>query len=335
MSIINQALQKAQREQLKHLQQETPSLLSASRARAPRRYWLALPLGLLTLLGLVGLRYVGPIQTPGVGAARQALPAAPSVLPLPPAAVQTGEVAAPSEPLRPPPRGERASLPAPSEALLTEETPIRTAFSPAALATPPMPPAPPPLPIPAAVPALSVAVPNVVPPGASGTVEAARAVALHQRALQAQEAGALTRAITLLEQAVQLDPTAKSAYNSLGNVYYQQRRYHQALAMYHKALALDPDYLKARTNLGSTYMQLALDTHALEALHQALRVDSTSSLVHYNLACVYARRGESAMAAQYLQQAITLEPQARTWAQTDADFARVRMTPDVQALLGP
>ena len=54
----------------------------------------------------------------------------------------------------------------------------------------------------------------------------------------------LTRALTLLEQAIKLDPTAKAAYNSLGNVYYQQRRYQQALAMYQKALAIDPDYAK-------------------------------------------------------------------------------------------
>ena len=334
MSIINQALQKAQREQLKHLQQEAPSRLPALRARAPRRYWLALPLALLVLAGLAGLRYVWRFQTPLEGV-RQAAPAAPQVLPPPPTAAQTGEVAAPSEPPLPPPRVEGASPPSPSEVLLTEETPIRTALSSAALTTPSVPATPPPLPIPAAGPVLPVAAPNVVPHGAPETVEAARAVALLQRALQAQEAGALTRALTLLEQAVQLDPTAKTAYNSLGNVYYQQRRYQQALAMYQKALALDPGYIKARTNLGSTYMQLAMDTQAIEALHQALRIDSTSSLAYYNLACVYARRGESATAAQYLQQAITLEPQARTWAQTDADFARVRMTPDVQALLGP
>ena len=35
------------------------------------------------------------------------------------------------------------------------------------------------------------------------------------------------------------------------------------------------------------------------------------------------------MTAQYLQQAIALEPQARTWAHTDADFALVRTAPEV------
>jgi type II secretory pathway component PulC len=162
-----------------------------------------------------------------------------------------------------------------------------------------------------------------------------RAQVLVQRAAAAQERKELTRALTLLEQAIKLDPTAKAAYNSLGNVYYQQGRYQQALAMYQKALAIDPDYAKARTNLGSTYMQLTMDMRAIDELQKVLRADSSHSLAYYNLACVYARSGNSTMAAQYLQQAIMLEPQARTWAQTDTDFARVRTAPEVQQLLGP
>jgi tetratricopeptide (TPR) repeat protein len=176
---------------------------------------------------------------------------------------------------------------------------------------------------------------SMVPPVAPTPVEVARAQALVERAAAAQESKELTRALTLLEQAIKLDPTAKAAYNSLGNVYYQQRRYQQALAMYQKALAIDPDYVKARTNLGSTYMQLAMDTRAIDELQKVLQADSSYSLAYYNLACVYARSGNSTMAAQYLQQAIVLEPQARTWAQTDVDFARMRTAPEVQQLLGP
>jgi len=166
-------------------------------------------------------------------------------------------------------------------------------------------------------------------------LETNRAQALVQRAVAAQEAGDLIRAMSLLEQAMKLDPTAKAAYNSLGNVYYQQRRYQQAIAMYHKALSIDPDYAKARNNLGSTYMKLAMDARAIEELQRALQADSSYSLTYYNLACVYARGGDSTTAAQYLQQAIVLEPQARTWARTDADFASVRTAPEVQQLLGP
>ena len=52
MSIINQALQKAQREQLRHRQQEMPYRLPTQMARAPHRRWLlALP-GLVAAVGV-------------------------------------------------------------------------------------------------------------------------------------------------------------------------------------------------------------------------------------------------------------------------------------------
>jgi hypothetical protein len=70
-------------------------------------------------------------------------------------------------------------------------------------------------------------------------------------------------------------------------------------------------------------------------LHKAIQADSGYGLAYYNLACVYARAGDSTLAAQYLEQAMTLEPQARLWAQTDDDFTPVRATPVVQRLLGP
>jgi Tfp pilus assembly protein PilF len=157
---------------------------------------------------------------------------------------------------------------------------------------------------------------------------------LFNRAIEAQEAGDLERARALLEETVQRDPSLKGAYNSLGNLYYQQQQYQQAIVMYERALQLDPDYAKARNNLGSTYLRLAMDDRAFTELHKALEADSTYGLAYYNLACVYARAGDSTTAAQYLQQAIALEPQARIWAQSDDDFGPVRGAPIIQKLLG-
>ncbi len=334
MSIINQALQKAQREQLRHSQQEMPYRLSAQRTRAPRRRWLLALLGLVAAVGVGATLHAwfliptGRVPVP----TELASTSSPLVTPIPPA---TPLPATPVvEPGTEPPLPERHARPLP---LGSEPPPLAPVV--ASADTPPMPIAidstppltgPPPTPPSAAMP-----LPRVAPPAVPAPAEVARAQALVQRAAAAQEAKELPRALTLLEQAIKLDPTAKAAYNSLGNVYYQQQHYQQALAMYQKALAIDPDYAKARTNLGSTYMQLAMDTRAIDELQKALRTDSSYSLAYYNLACVYARSGNSTMAAQYLQQAIALEPQARTWAQTDADFARVRTAPEVQQFLGP
>ena len=332
MSIINQALQKAQREQLRHSQQEMPYRLPGQWTRAPRRRWLLAPLGLVAAVGVGATLHAWfltptgrvPMLTELVTTSSPLVISVPQATPLPATPVVQTDTESPLP--------EPHASPLPSD---SEPPPLAPVV--ASADTPPMPTdstPPPTAPVPTP-PSVAMPLPRVVPPVAPAAVEAARAQALVQRAAAAQEAKELTRALTLLEQAIKLDPTAKAAYNSLGNVYYQQRRYQQALTMYQKALAIDPDYVKARTNLGSTYMQLAMDTRAIDELQKVLQTDSSYSLAYYNLACVYARSGNSTMAAQYLQQAIVLEPQARTWAQTDVDFARMRTAPEVQQLLGP
>ncbi|MCZ6876015.1 MAG: tetratricopeptide repeat protein [bacterium] len=157
---------------------------------------------------------------------------------------------------------------------------------------------------------------------------------LFQQAVRLQENGQILQTVTLLQQAVKLDSTFKEARNKLGNLYYKQQKYHQALAHFQQVLKIDPDDVKARNNLGSTYLKLEMDEEAREALHQAVNTDYTYGLAYYNLACVYARAGDSVTAVQYLRHAMTIEPRARNWAQTDADFTRVRNTPELRQLLG-
>lgn len=351
MSIINQALQKAQREQLVHNRQEMAYQLPGQFARVSRRLWLWLPLGLVAAVGVGATlhawlmpsasRLPVRLERPET-AARMAVPASPTTPAAPLPAEQVDQPGA--EPVLPAlaayalrPVSE-TSPPAATLLVDSAPAPVASASAPvtAVVPVPRVTPAPRPAMVsePPAKPP-DVPVNSLHPAATPAPLETDRAQGLVLRAVAAQEAGDLKRAMSLLDQAVKLDPTAKAAYNSLGNVYYQQQRYQQALALYYKALAIDPDYAKARNNLGSTYMRLAMDERAIEELQRALRADSSYGLAYYNLACVYARGSDSATAAQYLRQAIALEPQARSWAQTDADFASVRTAPEVQQLLGP
>jgi hypothetical protein len=336
MSIINQALKKAQRERLLHEAQGVRHLVRLGPARRSRR-WSWTTMGCAVALGTGVAMYAWMTtavwRTP--------------VTANPPATTQAPRLTAPLTP----------AVPAPAMSLPQTVLQRLPTTVPAAPRMPPLPAGQPPAdkpllarvedaqprPIPAA--ARSV---EVLPPDLSRSVTASgvastgsappdrvRAQALFNQALATQEAGEAERALTLLQQAVELDPALKAAYNSLGNLYYQQELYQQAVAMYEKALAIDPAYAKARNNLGNTYMRLAMDDRALVELQKALQADGTYGLAYYNLACLYARADNGETAAQYLQQAIALEPQARLWAQTDDDFAWVRTTPVMQKLLEP
>ena len=126
-----------------------------------------------------------------------------------------------------------------------------------------------------------------------------------------------------------------AGYVSRGNALYRQGEYQGAIDMYQTALALNPVDVKARNNLGSAYLQLAMDDHATAAFQEVLRLDSSYSLAYYNLACVQARAGNVQNAAAFLRQAIAIAPEARDWARTDDDFARVRGALEFRQLLEP
>lgn len=335
MSIINQALKKAQREQLLRETQGIRHLVHLPAPSHPRRWFLTTAGGAVALgagVILYGWLTTAAGRTP-IAARPQATAPQPTVaVPLTPTvpslAMPAQQAGVPWLPI-PTPAEPRLPLP-----LSGVWPPVDHPFMARGEDARP-PPAVQPV-TRGVLPGMSrsVAVFEAVPTGPEQP-DYTSARTLFNRALASQAAGDQAHAVTLLQQAVGLDPTLKTAYNSLGNLYYQQQQYQQAVAMYQQALAIDPDYAKARNNLGNTYLRLAMDDRALVELQQALQADSTYGLAYYNLACVYARAGDSDAAAQYLQQAIALEPQARIWAHTDADFAQVRTTPVMQQLLGP
>lgn len=323
MSIINQALKKAQREQLLHEKPHKPYALQGGLPR-PYRGWWRIGAGCLVILGASTMLY-GWLQSPIQQAEKRQRPriarqASAPVLPrpaTPPPITPDPVPTTPADPVVSPTPAPLRPTPAatPGDHMTTS---ARRPEQPALL----------PLPTPQVVASAAPSAPSPVP-------VRARAQDLLQQATDLQERGQLTQAATLLQQAVAIDSTFKEAYNKLGNLYYKQQAYRQALDIFQKALAIDPDDAKARNNLGSTYLQLDMDQQARDVLHQAITIDPTYGLAYYNLACVYARAGDSTATVEYLKHAITIEPQARDWAQTDNDFRRVRNTLAFRQLLGP
>ena len=332
MSMINRALKKAQRERLLHEAQTVPHLTRLTPSpRHPGRWWLV-TIGVVSLSVVALYAWLATPEQRATGAAgpqgvTTPLPVSthrrPSASPITvqPSVVAMARDASPGvPPLRPSSSRAKvrpAATPQPTTSPPSTDVQRRVALA-------PKPPAPSTL-------ALSTLAPK--PPAPSPKARA-RARRLFNQAVESREAGQRTRALSLLHQVIRLDPALKVAYNSLGNLYYQQQQYQRALTMYQQALSIDPHDVKARNNSGSAYLRLQKDERAREEFHKALQADSAYGLAYYNLACVHARAGDSATAVQYLQQAIRLEPQARTWAQTDDDFARVRPAPEMQHRLG-
>jgi tetratricopeptide (TPR) repeat protein len=316
MSIITQALKKAQHEQrLQQPQRAQYGSLMPVRPQAQRRWSLRRAAG-PTLVGVTLLFGVGIVayiwQT-----VRDPLPIAMTVPAAPPSAAESGLAFQVT-----PAPGPELLEPLPLEALPPAAPRRRTDL--ATLSPIPERPAPETAPSPAQPRA----------PTMSTAAKRARAQQQFDSGTEAYKAGALDEAEIFLQQAIALDPTLKHAFNGLGNLYYQREAYEPALSMYQKALDLDPDYITARNNLGNTYMQLDMSVKAIAELTKAILADSEAGLAYYNMACVYARTSEPEKAIRYLEMAIVREPEARHWAKTDTDFTAVRSTSAFQKLLG-
>ena len=72
---------------------------------------------------------------------------------------------------------------------------------------------------------------------------------------------------------------------------------------------------------------------AVKHLSKALDLAPKSAHIQYCLAAAHARSGDASTTAKHLKQAISADPTSRFHAKTDDDFAGVRDTAEVAALL--
>lgn len=97
------------------------------------------------------------------------------------------------------------------------------------------------------------------------------------------------KAVSTLQSAVALQPSADNHY-ALGNAYYADRQYENALAEYQAALAVDPQHFASAVRLGDTFEQLGRTDEAIAAYRQALALREDAD-VHIYLGMLLERVG--------------------------------------------
>jgi adenylate cyclase len=86
-------------------------------------------------------------------------------------------------------------------------------------------------------------------------------------------------AITLMKQALKLDPVALGIITDLGVIYYFARQYDQAIAQYYKALEMDPGFIRAYVTLGSAYGQKGMYPKAIDMIQKAMDLSGDRSKI--------------------------------------------------------
>jgi len=101
------------------------------------------------------------------------------------------------------------------------------------------------------------------------------------------ERGHTQQAVTLLEQAIALDPKATEPYYRLGLIYADMKDYEKAITYLQKVVEINPRYTNAYLNLGSAFGYLKQYDVALRCFLKALSLDTRNPKTYYNLGLTY------------------------------------------------
>jgi tetratricopeptide (TPR) repeat protein len=128
-----------------------------------------------------------------------------------------------------------------------------------------------------------------------------------QLAVQAEESGDKTRAISLYEEILAIDPDYAAACINLGTVFFHLRQYGRAEELYRHAAETDPDYVLAYFDLGNVLDELERIDESIAAYRKAVTLAPRYADAHYNLALAYERTGEGRSALRHWQAYIKLD----------------------------
>ena len=100
--------------------------------------------------------------------------------------------------------------------------------------------------------------------------------------------------VTILQDAILLNPTDAKAPYYLGNFWYAFRQYENAIHCWEKSVSIDNQFPTALRNLALAYFnKLGDKTRAQEVLEQAFAIDTTDSRLFMELDQLYKKTGKS------------------------------------------
>lgn len=109
-------------------------------------------------------------------------------------------------------------------------------------------------------------------------------------------------------EAIKLDPELVYAHNGLGNALYGLKHYEEAATSYREAIHIDPGFAEAHNGLGSLCNSLERYKEAETSCREAIRLDPKSSAAYSNLGIALYEIGRNDEAEEALREAIHIDP---------------------------
>ncbi|TAN76374.1 MAG: tetratricopeptide repeat protein [Gallionella sp.] len=132
--------------------------------------------------------------------------------------------------------------------------------------------------------------------------------ALHLLGVIARQAGKYDMAAELINRAIRAKPSDPVYYNDLGIAYNASNRPEEAIASYRHAIAIKPDCAEAHNNMGNIFKDLNRLDEAIACYHQAIRIKPKFAEAHFNLGNIFKDRGRLDEAAGCYQKSLAIKP---------------------------
>ena len=112
----------------------------------------------------------------------------------------------------------------------------------------------------------------------------------------------------LWTQVLAVEPQSAIGQNNMGNVFFQERRFNDAIAHYRRAIASAPNYTEAHNNLGIVLLNQGNFTGAIAEYERAAATNPLDPEPHANLGSALDALGKSAEALAHFERALALDP---------------------------
>jgi tetratricopeptide (TPR) repeat protein len=130
-----------------------------------------------------------------------------------------------------------------------------------------------------------------------------------KQAKELEGAGSYDQAVTLLQQATQVDPNQDLVWAYLGDAQRGAKKYTDAIESYQKALAIKPTNGAYMGQLADAYAKAGQTDKAVEEYTAAAQADPTNAAAYYyNLGAVLTNTGKTDDAIAAFDKSIQLDP---------------------------
>ena len=122
-----------------------------------------------------------------------------------------------------------------------------------------------------------------------------------------RQRGNSTKAVKLLNKALELNPNRPDVYNALGGIAFSQGLYEQAITCLNKALKIDAKQPGFRSSIAFSLMALGRYAEAIEQLNENVQIFPESVYSHFLLGQAYLQQGDYDKARKHYLTAIKID----------------------------